>query len=326
MGDPQADINDVYAFQNPNNAANSVLILTVNPAAGSGLNANTRFGTDVDYDIRIDNTGDSVADITYRTNFSDIGGAGVQSYTLSRIDAAGTTVVGAGSVGAGPTPFATGNVGQVTADVFDDPFFFDLNGFNDGLNFTGDDFFAGLNTNAIVFEVENAAINGADSNISVQGVTSRGGTQIDRIGRPGITTVLISDDARKSVFNLGAAPDDFSEFGTEVNAVITSLSDQANADALTPILLPDLLTFDTSSSDGFLNGRRLTDDVIDGELTLLTNSNTPIGDGVDANDRAFNAVFPFLATANPSAVPEPTVVIPAVIGLLAVCGRRRRRS
>ena len=35
------------------------------------------------------------------------------------------------------------------------------------------------------------------------------------------------------------------------------------------VLLPDVLTFDQSSTDGFLNGRQLADDVIDAELGLL---------------------------------------------------------
>ena len=43
--------------------------------------------------------------------------------------------------------------GTLRADLFEDPFFFDLNGFRNGLQFTGDDFFAGLNVTAIVVEV-----------------------------------------------------------------------------------------------------------------------------------------------------------------------------
>ena len=43
--------------------------------------------------------------------------------------------------------------------------------------------------------------------------------------------------------------------------------------------MPDILTFDYSSSAGFLNGRRLQDDVIDIELNLVTNGKVT-GDGV----------------------------------------------
>ena len=43
--------------------------------------------------------------------------------------------------------------GRLRADLFDDPFFFDLLGFNDGFNFTGMDFFEGFNVSGIVIEM-----------------------------------------------------------------------------------------------------------------------------------------------------------------------------
>ena len=60
------------------------------------------------------------------------------------------------------------------------------------------------------------------------------------------------------------------------------------------VLLPDTLTVKLGSSAGFLNGRKLADDVIDAEFSLLTNGNIT-SDGVNANDKAFRAGFPFLA-------------------------------
>ena len=72
--------------------------------------------------------------------------------------------------------------GNVQAGVFDDPFFFDLNGFNDGFNFTGDDFFAGLDTSAIVLEVPTSELLGANTTFGVFATTSVGGAQIDRVG------------------------------------------------------------------------------------------------------------------------------------------------
>jgi len=63
--------------------------------------------------------------------------------------------------------------------------------------------------------------------------------------------------------------------------------------------------------DGFPNGRRLTDDVIDIELRAVAcgygeflhsalglcnlSPNNIIGDGVDANDVPFKSTFPYLA-------------------------------
>lgn len=309
-GDGQVDLNDLYAFQSPSNANNTVLIMTVNPAAG--VFSPTTFGTDVTYTFNIDNTGDAVADLSYSTTFAaPIGGT--QAFTLTGPSTAtGTT---------GLTS-ATSSGGMVTAGLFDDPFFFDLNGFNDSFNFTGDDFFAGLNVSAIVLEIPSTEL-GAQ-NIGVWATTERNGTQVDRVGRPAITTALIPNDPDKTAFNLADPVDDPMDFGGIIQARIEALNGGNTTHAMntTDLLLPDVLTFDTASDMGFLNGRKLADDVIDAELTLLTNSSTPVSDGVDMNDAAFRDVFPYLAVAN---IPEPsTVVLLGLAGGAALVFRRRR--
>ena len=87
-------------------------------------------------------------------------------------------------------------------------------------------------------------------------------------------------------------------FGDIVRANIAQLNggDTALAATLTDVLLPDLLSYEVGDSSGFLNGRRLADDVIDAELNLLTKG-AVTGDGV-ANDSAFTTTFPYLAAAN----------------------------
>ena len=45
----------------------------------------------------------------------------------------------------------------------------------------------------------------------------------------------------------------------------------SKATGIAEILLPDILTYDYTSPAGFLNGRKLADDVIDAELSLVTN-------------------------------------------------------
>jgi hypothetical protein len=53
---------------------------------------------------------------------------------------------------------------------------------------------------------------------------------------------------------------------------------------------------------GFPNGRRLADDVVDIELRVIAGvllkppNTTPLGDGVDGNDKSFSDKFPYLAT------------------------------
>ena len=316
------DINDVYVFQSPNNPANSVLVVTVNPFAGRvnpfGTKSERTFDTDVDYEFLIDNNGDAVADVTYATTFT-APVAGVQTVTTTRNGA----LVATGSTGV-DIPVSGG--GLVHAALFDDPFFFDLVGFNSGFNFTGNDTFANHDTSAIVLEVPSTQLqDGANTNIGVWSRTLVGGNQVDRKGRPAINTALIPSNM-KTAFNAGAPADDVANFSDEATAAITSLSDAANAAALVPILLPDILAFDTSDAGGFLNGRGLADDVIDAELNLLS-AGAVMSDGVDANDVAFLGAFPYLAA--PHLIPEPSAIALAAMALAALaCGglRRLRRA
>lgn len=282
--DGRTDINDLYAFQSPVDPDNTVLVMTVNPFAG--MESGTSFRPGADYTFNIDQDGDALADVTASVKFTGVTNNG-QKFKL-KID--------------GP-PSARGVVGQVspvsgggwiTAATFDDPFFFDLAGFRDGFNFTGDDSFAGANVSAIVLEVPSSWVGG---NVGIWATTTVDGVQIDRMGRPAINTVLIPS-GRKDEFNASEPADDPARFGDDVRATIESLSgDAALAEALTDILLPDVLTFDTTNSAGFLNGRQLADDVIDAELDLLTKG-AITGDGVDANDVAFRTEFPYLAPAH----------------------------
>ena len=309
MGD--LDVNDLYAFQSPTDSSSTVLIMTVNPFAG--VVSGTTFNTVADYEIHVDNDGDAVADLSYKATFSD-NGVGGQSVDLA---------LNGSSIASGPSnsTLTIGTGGKVETGVFDDPFFFDLAGFQNGLMFTGDDTLAGANVSAIVLEVPSAGLGGP--NIGVWATTTVGGAQVDRIGRPAINTVLIPS-ARKDEFNGAMPSNDPTGFGADVQASIESLNggDVTLAATLTGILLPDVLTIDVSDASGFLNGRGLADDVIDAELTLLTNSQTPIGDGVDANDVVFPGVFPYLAPAN---IPEPSGWAGGVFAVSLLLSVKRRR-
>jgi hypothetical protein len=314
------DINDVYVFRSPANPANTVLVMTVNPFAGRvnpfGTMSGTTFGTNVDYRFQVDNNGDALPDVTYSTTFA-APVAGIQAVTATRTANSLTAPLAGGSTGAN---LAVAGGGTLRAGLFDDPFFFDLVGFNNGFNFTGADTFAGANISAIVLEVPSTDF-GAQ-NIGVWASTHVGGVQVDRMGRPAINTALIPS-SMKDAFNAGVPSTDQANFSDEVTASITSLSNPANAAGLTPVLLPDTLTFDTSNAGGFLNGRRLADDVIDAELNLLS-AGAVTGDGVNANDAAFSGAFPYLAA--PNAVPEPTALTALACGLAAAGSLLRRRA
>ena len=309
--DGRTDLNDLYAFRSPTNPNNTVLVMTVNPLAGE-LSPKT-FSANASYDFKIDNTGDAIPDLTYRARFSAPVGLN-QTLTVTRQGAAYAS-------GATGTNLTTTVGGKATAGTFDDPFFFDLAGFQNGFAFTGADFFAHHNTSAIVLEVPSAELGGPNISVWVRTADGTTDVQIDRIGRPAIATALIPV-GKKDAFNAGVPANDPAAFGADVIASITGLSNAANAAALTPILLPDVLTFDTSNSAGFLNGRKLGDDVIDAELGLLS-AGAVTGDGVNGNDVAFSGVFPYLGAAQ--IVPEPTSIAALAVSLL-LGGRRRNQS
>src|SRR6478672_8473538 len=79
--DPRADINDIYAFINPN-SGNVVLAMTVNPFQIGGA-PGIAFGQDVLYEFKIDNTGDDVEDLVVQTTFTAVVPApGVQQFNV----------------------------------------------------------------------------------------------------------------------------------------------------------------------------------------------------------------------------------------------------
>ncbi len=118
--------------------------------------------------------------------------------------------------------------------------------------------------------------------------------QVDRFGLPAIATVFIpsnQDDAYNAAQPAG-------DRGSFRNFVVTTLQSFGHPDpnGLADALLPDIQGYDTSQPSGFLNGRRLQDDVITAELGLIFGGNAALNDdNVDANDKQFLAVFPYLA-------------------------------
>ena len=294
--DGRLDINDVYAFQSPSNAANTVLIMTVNPV--SGVLSPTTFHPSASYDFKVDTNGDAREDMTYKVTFSAPNGSGAQAVTLRCVPA--SRCGGGGAVlasGWTDTNIAVRGGGTLRADLFDDPFFFDLLAFRDGLAFcpggVGTNFFAGLNVTAIVLELPSSMLGG---NIGVWARTELNSQQIDRMARPAINTVFIPAD-KKDAFNFGIPRHDQRDFrGNVVGTLLALGNDQATADFLADILLPDILTVNTASSAPFLNGRALANDVIDAELSIISGGAIP-GDCV-ATDSAFTTTFPYLAPPN----------------------------
>ena len=318
--DGRTDINDVYVFHpgDPQDLSRTVLVMTVNPAAG--VISGDRLRPGALYEFLIDTNGDAVQDLAYRLKFS---GGKDQEVHLKRAEGAQALGDNSGKqIAQGPVeetiPVEGG--GSLFIGLRDDPFFFDLASFNAGATFCeeGDsDFFLGLNVTAIVLEVPTSALG---SSIGVWGRTVVDDAQVDRMGRPAILTVFIPPNPfepgstsvgnLEDAFNATAPADDPAMWTAEVVNSLLFLSGLdgsgytlAEAEAIAGILLPDILTADLSTETGFLNGRGLADDVIDLELFVVTGGlfgGSPVltTDCVD-NDSTFLADFPYVGVPNP---------------------------
>jgi hypothetical protein len=118
--------------------------------------------------------------------------------------------------------------------------------------------------------------------------------QVERFGLPAIATVFIPT-ALKDSYNQSAPAGDESTFTTNVVTVLSAFGHPDPA-GLADALLPDIQPIDVTQPSGFLNGRRLQDDVITAELGLIFGGNAALNDDhVDQNDRPFETAFPYLA-------------------------------
>jgi hypothetical protein len=311
-GDSRLDITDVYAFQSPSNPDNTVLIMNVNPLAGVQNDGTFRAGNAL-YAFKIDSNGDAKEDVTFRIKFSKPDENLMQRVTIARDGGVDNDLDGEmrNPIAKGQTneDIAIPGGGMLHAGVMDDPFFFDLNGFL-ALDFcapgeTRPNFFNGLNISAIVLEVPSSWL--GSNNIGVWARTVANGKQIDRMGRPAINTVFIpnnplepkgTEPSMKNKFNAGLPRNDQKRFRAEVVDTLKIFygDDDATVNALADVLLPDILTVDTSNPAGFLNGRGLADDVIDAEYALVTNG--AVTTDCVSNDSAFSDMFPYLAPKN----------------------------
>ncbi|MGH2680740.1 MAG: DUF4331 family protein [Actinomycetota bacterium] len=275
---PDADINDVYVFEGAN-SAHTAIAVTTHPAAGAI--SPVTYATDVRYVIRIDRNGDARRDIQYAFRFGKVNDEGRQPLRVRRRDTHGVRVVARGLTG---QKIGVAGGGMAFAGLRSDPFFFDLDAFLGTVKGQGDrrfcdgsevDFFENLNTMGIALEVPDGKLG---STIGVWAVTVGDDDQIDRMGRPAINTVF-NDGNDKIAFNEGRPATDRARFGDNVIAVLKAFSaldaegaySTAEARMLMRVLLPDMVTYDTSTvAAGPLNGRALEDDVIDAELNIVT--------------------------------------------------------
>lgn len=173
--DLELDIADVYAWHDFDNNTLTT-ILTFDGIKAPTANQQGSYDADALYSINIDNDGDNVAEVNIYIRFGQ-NSAGAWGVQVENLPGASGTVSGAVE-----TTLSSGDKAKVYAGLFDDPFFFDLDGFNmtldtAALSFDSNrDTFAGSNTTAVVLEMDLAAARNGNETIAIWGTTARKGS------------------------------------------------------------------------------------------------------------------------------------------------------
>jgi hypothetical protein len=218
--DQTADVTDFYAFVSPDDPDTVTLIADWIPFEEPGAGPNWYgFSQNARYEIKIDNTGDARADITYRFEFKDnpdafFGPLGCisgtcQTYTLTKLEGNRRTVlarnlpVGPNNIGPKFTPNyqsvfnsqiqSLSGGGKVFAGQADDPFFGDIAAAFDSVTIrpfptsTGDkgggiDSFAGFNVHVTALQLPKDEVQGAGDIIGTWAAAYRPANFVGRNG------------------------------------------------------------------------------------------------------------------------------------------------
>ena len=282
--DPRSHITDLFAFQKPGDSSKTILVMDINPYSPAIADA---VDSESVYEFGVDTNADAVIDIAFRIRFSSVKSnsqtASVQLASgrnaAANIDA-GETILKNVPVTFGAEPqISTAGDFKFFAGLRSDPFFADPEGAANNFQWTGKDPFADKNVFAIVLEVPNSAL-GTNPQVGIWArvLVPHDGrlVQGDRAGRPGIDATFNQSDDDKRIWNQQEPSKDRELFLEKFASVFEHAGhSKEKAAALAGNLLPDLATYDYSSSKGFPNGRNLTDDVINMSVALLTNGAVP---------------------------------------------------
>ena len=283
-GDARLDFTDLYAFQKPGDASKSILIMNVHPSGGEnplGPTTTEPFASEALYELKIDTDGDAIADIAYRMRFSTFEDD-AQTAIVRRVDgpeAAGTD--DGGRLIVDGAPVSTGREARITqagdtrffAGWRSDPFFCDVEGAKNNLQFTGDDFFADKDVCSIVVELPNSALGAKEVRLWARTLTPDDGggwRQVERGARPAQAVILVEE---RDAYLGGEPATDERFLGSFAHALEhTGGYTSAEAKRVAATLLPDILPYDSSRPASFPdNGRTLTDDAFDSFIRILTN-------------------------------------------------------
>ena len=124
--------------------------------------------------------------------------------------------------------------------------------------------------------------------------------QGDRIGHPAVDFVFNATEDDKRTWNQQEPTEDRDRFLDKFAQVFEHAGGHPSDEAreLAGNLLPDILTYDHTTPTAYPNGRKLTDDVINMGLAMLTNGAVP-HDGLRPHSDLL-ADFPYLGNAHES--------------------------
>jgi hypothetical protein len=284
QGDARLDFTDLYAFPTPGDPGKSILIMNVHPSAGEnppGPTTSEPFAPEALYEFKIDTDGDAVADIAYRVRFSAFE-RGAQTAILRRVE--GPEAAGTGDDGRLIIDGAQVSVGrEATVTEARDtrffagwrshPFFCDVEGAKNNLQFKGDDFFAYKDVCSIVLEVPSSALGAKEVRLWARTLTRGDGggwIQVERGARPAQAVILVEE---RDAYLGGEPANDERFFDAFAHALEhTGGYTPAEAKRAAGTMLPDVLSYDPTRPASFPdNGRTLTDDAFDSFIRILTN-------------------------------------------------------
>lgn len=363
ISNSQRDINDMFIFQSPANPDNTVMVMDVSPF--STATTPNSFAPGVLFDFRIANRDlvNTTDDLTFRVTYgppdplaNNQQDVEMRALPAARFPGVAGVLVKAFTKQNVPVRGVGGSGAMFRAAEQDDPFFFDVNGFNALLNnstavqgvvdgefprgtspngfgpgstpnYDAPNFFGpSVNTLSMILEIPSARLTAPGSDaIGYWGRTEHNGAQVDRMGRPAINTALIppvprgvdfpiggtndpNRQDRRNAFNAGHPRDDRANFTADMVSVLTAfypagrpggVPNAAQAAVVAGLLLPDILVFRTTSTAGFggdlvtrdgttflAGGRKLSDDIISTELSVLTDDDLPAALGGGPNPPA----------------------------------------
>jgi hypothetical protein len=321
--DPRLNITDFYLFRA--RPGFTVMAMASNPAATQD---NATFHEEGLYAFRFDLDGDAREELTFKVRFGTVehaDGAHVQSVRLLR----GT---GQDALGGDGDVLAEGWTGAVVdgsqqvrlyAGIAADMFFanrdglhkfkdeaaagrFDAHAFDNGV-----DFFAGRNVTAIVVEVPNELI--GDGVVHAWGTISLFGhapeEQVSRWGKPLITQFYFTDGDLQELYNRSAPAQDATLFAAHMGDVVERMTTLAGSvdspaeyrDRVLARLIPTTLPYEVGSWAAYsyadFNGRGFSDDVMNVQLSIMTNTALSDGVPIPAKPRA-RTEFPYFGESS----------------------------